>query len=328
MHSMSYLLVDLLIYLWLFGIASEGLKKGAYRSAMEFLALSGSLFIGLTYYNIISGGISKIFNLPNGISNLAGFTIIMLTFIFLFFILTEFIAERLHEKIKNVKNTKWFKWTGASIEATKGLIIASLVLAVLAFFPINIYTKKLVLNSPTGSYLASKVSFIELSLKEVFARPIEEGIFFKAVSAARSSAPPKPGKPPPRYLMRLPSEEMALFEIINLERKKADIELLVFDEKISNIAADHSLDMFKKNYFSHTSPDHLDVGNRLTDNGIIFKYAGENIAIAGNIKTAHHGLMKSEGHRLNILDPNFKKVGIGIIDAGPFQQMITQNFTD
>lgn len=325
---MSYFLVDILIYLWLLGVASEGFKKGAYRSAMEFIALSGGLFFGLNYYYIISGGIVNTFNLSAGVSNLTAFIIIMLTFISLFFLLSKSVSETLDKKIKYVKKAKWFKWAGASIEVAKGLIVASLVLAVLAFFPINITVKKLVHKSPTGSYLSSKVSFAELSIKEVFAKPIEEGIFFNAVSSARTNVPLKPGKPPARYLTRLPSEEKAIFDLINSERQRAGIDLLAYDKNISNVAADHSFDMFKRNYFNHTSPDNVDVGDRLSSNGINFVYAGENIAIAGSIEVAHQGLMKSAGHRMNILDPNFKKVGIGIIDGGPYQQIITQNFTD
>ncbi|MDQ3129497.1 MAG: colicin V production protein, partial [Acidobacteriota bacterium] len=41
---------------------------------------------------------------------------------------------------------------------------------------------------------------------------------------------------------------------------------------------------------------------------------------------AHTGLMNSPGHRANILQPNFGRVGIGVLDGGRRGLMITQNF--
>lgn len=41
-----------------------------------------------------------------------------------------------------------------------------------------------------------------------------------------------------------------------------------------------------------------------------------------------YGLMDSPGHRRNILDPAFAKIGIGVIDGGVYGKMTTQLFTD
>jgi len=40
------------------------------------------------------------------------------------------------------------------------------------------------------------------------------------------------------------------------------------------------------------------------------------------------GLMNSPGHRANILNPNFHKIGIGVIDGGIYGKMYTQEFTN
>jgi uncharacterized protein YkwD len=40
------------------------------------------------------------------------------------------------------------------------------------------------------------------------------------------------------------------------------------------------------------------------------------------------GLLNSPGHRANILNGNFKKVGIGVMDAGVYGKMFVQEFTD
>jgi uncharacterized protein YkwD len=59
---------------------------------------------------------------------------------------------------------------------------------------------------------------------------------------------------------------------------------------------------------------------------IIFLTAGENIALAQTLAVAHTGLMNSPGHRANILNPAYGRLGIGILDGGIYGLMITQNF--
>ncbi|HCS73242.1 MAG TPA: hypothetical protein DIW17_05115, partial [Clostridiales bacterium] len=49
--------------------------------------------------------------------------------------------------------------------------------------------------------------------------------------------------------------------------------------------------------------------------------AGENIAKHGSVESAHAGLMNSDGHRKNILNPSFTHIGIGIVDNRYFTQM-------
>ena len=62
--------------------------------------------------------------------------------------------------------------------------------------------------------------------------------------------------------------------------------------------------------------------------GISYSIAGENLALAPSVVRAHDGLMNSSGHRRNILDPAFTKIGIGAIDGGVYGKMFTQIFTN
>jgi uncharacterized protein YkwD len=60
--------------------------------------------------------------------------------------------------------------------------------------------------------------------------------------------------------------------------------------------------------------------------GVRFITAGENLALAPTLRIAHRGLMNSPGHRANIMNPSFGRVGIGILEGGSHGLMITQNF--
>jgi uncharacterized protein YkwD len=86
--------------------------------------------------------------------------------------------------------------------------------------------------------------------------------------------------------------------------------------------------MFVKGYFSHVNTEGKNPFQRMKDASISFGTAGENIALAQTVEIAHTNLMNSPGHKANILNPAFKRLGIGILDGGFHGLMITQDFRD
>jgi uncharacterized YkwD family protein len=125
---------------------------------------------------------------------------------------------------------------------------------------------------------------------------------------------------------RLSSDEQKMLEMVNAERKKAGVEPLKIDMSLVEISRKKSMDMIDKKYFGHTSPTYGTPFDALKNNGISYRYAGENIAGASTVEQAHKALMQSPGHRANILNPNFNFIGIGIVDGGPYGKMYTQTF--
>jgi uncharacterized protein YkwD len=110
--------------------------------------------------------------------------------------------------------------------------------------------------------------------------------------------------------------ESQMFAKVNIERKKLAITELVWEPNLVPVARSHAKDMWERKYFSHYSPEGKDVGDRFMEANIKYSFAGENLALAPTVTTAHTGLMNSKGHRENILEPRFKKIGIGVIDNG------------
>jgi uncharacterized protein YkwD len=84
--------------------------------------------------------------------------------------------------------------------------------------------------------------------------------------------------------------------------------------------------MFARSYFSHVSPEGEDLSNRMREARVGYLAAGENLALAPTLFSAHSGLMQSPGHRANILRPQFGRLGIGILDGGRHGLMVTQAF--
>ena len=111
--------------------------------------------------------------------------------------------------------------------------------------------------------------------------------------------------------------EYQLLQLANRERDSSGIpSSLIADASLSSVARQYSEQMRDGGFFSHVGPDGADLRQRLEGAGITYTRAGENIAQVSQATDpsvlAHDLLMDSERHRANILDPEFKQVGIGV----------------
>ena len=117
-----------------------------------------------------------------------------------------------------------------------------------------------------------------------------------------------------------------ILKLVNAERKKAGLNELVWDETVTTAAMTRSKEIEKS--FSHTRPDGRGFGTAITDLGITYRGAGENIAWGQKTPEAvMNAWMNSEGHRANILNPNFKKIGVGYRTNSQGTTYWTQLFT-
>ncbi len=123
-----------------------------------------------------------------------------------------------------------------------------------------------------------------------------------------------------------PDAEAAMLVLVNGERTSRGLAALTLDPRLVPIARQHSEEMFRLKYFGHQSPVNGSPFDRLTSAGVSYGRAGENLAFAQSLAVAHRSLMESPGHRDNILQPDFTRVGIGVISAGSYGRMFTQLF--
>jgi len=100
-------------------------------------------------------------------------------------------------------------------------------------------------------------------------------------------------------------------KLVNAERAKGGLSALTSDALLTRVATDKAKDMYDKNYFDHQSPTYGSPFDMMRAYGVQYSYAGENIAKGQRspeeVMTAW---MNSEGHRQNIMNPNFKKIGV------------------
>lgn len=105
-------------------------------------------------------------------------------------------------------------------------------------------------------------------------------------------------------------------DLVNKERQAAGLPALKTDALLTKVAVAKAKDMDANNYFSHTSPTYGSPFDMMTQFGVKYSYAGENIA-SGQRTPADvmKDWMNSPGHRENILKKNFTKIGVGYVNG-------------
>ena len=115
--------------------------------------------------------------------------------------------------------------------------------------------------------------------------------------------------------------------LVNAEREKAGVPALSLSAELSSIATLKSKDMVENNYFSHDSPTYGSPFDMLQKYGVHYRAAGENIAAGQRTpQEVMQAWMNSSGHRANILNANFDKIGVGYAEGGSYGVYWTQEF--
>lgn len=110
----------------------------------------------------------------------------------------------------------------------------------------------------------------------------------------------------------LTNTQNEILALVNKERAKNGLNPLAIDWQVSRVAQYKSDDMANNNYFSHTSPSYGTPFQMLKSFNVKYRTAGENIAKGQKTPEAvMTAWMNSEGHRANILNPNYTHLGVG-----------------
>ena len=114
-------------------------------------------------------------------------------------------------------------------------------------------------------------------------------------------------------------------KLVNEERAKAGLSPLTVNSKAANAAQTRAREIEKS--FSHTRPDGSSFNTALTEAGVSFRGAGENIAYGQTTpQQVMEGWMNSSGHRANILNANYTSIGVGHYKNGAGVDYWTQLF--
>ncbi|MEW1922453.1 CAP domain-containing protein [Streptomyces sp. NPDC088360] len=147
--------------------------------------------------------------------------------------------------------------------------------------------------------------------------------------SAPARTPSEKPKAPPATGSKSPSAESAaeaaVLTLVNAERAKVGCSPVRADAALASLAGDFSADMAERDFFDHTDPDGATPWDRAEKAGIS-DLGGENIARGqANAQSVMDAWMNSSGHRANILNCDYKTLGVGahFAPGGPWW---TQDF--
>ncbi len=130
----------------------------------------------------------------------------------------------------------------------------------------------------------------------------------------------------PGQILHIPKTDAAainyeneVIRLVNEIRVKNGRGALAADWELSRVARYKSQDMKENRYFSHTSPTYGSPFTMMKNFGITYKSAGENIAKGQRTpQEVVNAWMNSSGHRENILNAAYTKIGVGYVPEGNY----------
>jgi uncharacterized protein YkwD len=122
--------------------------------------------------------------------------------------------------------------------------------------------------------------------------------------------------------------EAQLLDAVNAVRAGHHLIPLRRIPELDRVARDHSLDMARRNYLSHDSPEGANPVDRITRGGLNgFTLAAENLGKTNRgdpNREIVQNWLASPDHRRNLLAPPFNTTGIGIARAADGFLVYTQ----
>lgn len=315
--------IDLIIVFIVGYFLFEAMKYSFWLVLADFLSFAISLFVSLRLYSVGAHFFTSNFSLSPSLANALGFLVTAVTAETVLGFSLTFIFDKIKFRIKNKSLEKLLSLFPAIGES---FILISFFLTLLISMPVAPQIKTDISHSKIGSYLVARTAGLEKNLKAVFGGVVEDTLTYLTIEPGSTETVPV--KSAEKNLQIDSQSEHEMLTLVNDERRKRGISELVLREEVVPVARAHAKDMWEREYFGHYSPDGEDVANRLKKEKVNFSIAGENLALAPTLATAHTGLMNSEGHRRNILDPGFRQIGIGVIDNGVYGKMFVQVFTN
>jgi uncharacterized protein YkwD len=321
-YFMSSLLVNILILAVLAFGGYQGCRRGFLHALANLVGLAISFFWAYVFYAPLSDLLVKVWPLPQGIAHIFSFLVL------------AFVVDGLVTWLVLLASVRWitapqrplYYWAGIIPGILSSVVTAGYITSLFVALPLDHPVKTAV----TEAALAQPL----INLTRHLGNPAEK-LVTPALMDLSQLFTIEPGS---KDSVKLPftsdratintQAEEGMLVLVNKERTSRGLGSLSMDQKLRAVARLHSLDMFQRGYFSHYTPEGADPFDRMKRANIQYLAAGENLALAPTLDMAHTGLMNSPGHKRNILDPAYRKVGIGAYQDTRYGIMFSQEFSN
>jgi len=315
------ILIDVLVIIVILIYILDGYRQGFLKQLVDLGGIVLSFIIAIKYYEYAAiylneQGIGATLSRSLGFFSL--WAISQVFFYLLIALLFRYVPDFLNVNKIN-------KYLGTLPGLIKGVIIISLFLILLMTLPLKPATKQKFSSSLIAGNLIKSSAQLGAQIDAVLGT-MNNGLSF--IGRVSQNGEKETLGFQTTDINNDEGSEIEILVLINEERAKMGLQPLKQDILLRNIARAHARDMLIKGYFSHIDLEGKSPTERLLAVGAQSSVNGENLALAPTADLAHAGLINSVRHRENILSAEFKKVGIGVIDAGAFGKMVVEEFTD
>lgn len=321
--------IDVIILLTLTVYIFEGVRRGFVEQLLELFGFFLTIFLAAWTYRPIGAWLTSQAGIIREAADPLGFLIIWVILQTLYSLSLRYGYPFLPAVIRRSRSNHV---AGVVPALLKAYVILAIILTVAVIAPVPAQLKQAINGSFFGSKIVSQSATVEGYLNKIFGRDVQKSLTFLTVPSQNEQIIGVNERVDLKFTttdVAIDTQaESQMLELVNKARADAGVGPLVIDKDLTAVARAHSKDMFARGYFAHTNPDGKSPFDRMADYGISFQTAGENLAYAANVELAFKGLMNSPGHRANILEPDFHKVGMGVINGGIYGEMFTQDFSD
>lgn len=324
-NYLDFLIVILCgVFIW------QGYRVGLVGGLLNLLITLASFVLATFFYPVVGDSLANILKLDLNLSRVVGF-VVTLTLLELCLNTTiTYLYGKIAPLYRRSKLVaKIDHLLGVFPSLLVGLFLILLVSLLILTLPVQPWLREPIQQSLWGKYIVSKGLGLTPSIEKTLNRlPYKNLVYIITPENPSSEASQDLNIPTGIDLRTDEQAEKDMWGLINKERKAASLKELKFDNSLRDVGRAHCEDMFKRNYFSHYTPEGDSPFDRLDKAQIDYVAAGENLAYAPSLALAHQGLMNSPGHKANILRESFGTVGVGVIDGGIYGKMFCQEFTD
>ena len=317
------LLVGLLLFL-----AVRGWYRGLVREALDLAGLVAGTMLAFRFGPLLGGVIASMAGISTDTGRLVGGLVLLVAT----GVAAAFLAGALEGRVRRPGVNLIDRAGGAALASAWGGFLMVVLLSLLLALPLPAAVGRQLdssaitraLTAPGG---APQAAFRALSGDRAIQALLQlrEAVGERRVIVEGDEAVTLPAADP-GDLHPDSAAATAVFDRLNRARIDAGADPLAWSPALSQVAEGHALEMYLEGYFSHRSPVTGTVADRLDAGGITYSVAGENLALAATTTQVHEGLMGSPGHRENILRPEFRRVGVAVVE-GPLGLMTVQVFT-
>jgi uncharacterized protein YkwD len=317
---MPFNFFDILLFLVVALNVWGGFRRGFILGLLDLTRWIVSFVAALCFYQTVAKWLESVNDWTEVWNQPAAFLLIVVAVSLIVQLLANMLLRRLP---KEVHKHRVNHILGTLPGLFNGLITAAIISALLFSLPFSDDFQESLRASRAVNALAGYTETLESALVPIFAEPLKQTLNRRTIinPEERVDLPFKVENTRPR-----PDLEAEMLALVNRERAKAGLAPLAPDPELTEVARRHSADMFARSYFAHNTPENKTPFDRMKEANVNFLTAGENLALAPTLDIAHTGLMNSPGHRANILQPKFGRLGIGIMDGGRRGLMVSQEF--